>query len=76
MEGWTTGFNTAFDHVDHPLLHKQVLDPTSGREGKLMAVCHETLGYVEGARRTALTAYIRGTDGREFTAVATKVVAT
>ncbi|WP_405449566.1 hypothetical protein [Streptomyces erythrochromogenes] len=76
MEGWATGFNTAFDHVDHPLLHKQVRDPTSGRVGKLMAVCHETLGYVEGGRRTALTAYIRGIDGREFTAAATTVVAT
>ncbi|MEU4947743.1 hypothetical protein [Streptomyces lavendulae] len=55
---------------DHPLLHRQVRDPRTGRCGKLVAVLHETLGYADGRERSTLTAYLRGVDGLEFTAAA------
>ncbi|MGO4461360.1 hypothetical protein AB4039_29320 [Streptomyces sp. M-16] len=58
------------EHEDHPLLHRQVRDPKTGRRGELMAVLHETLGYADGRERSTLTAYLRGVNGLEFTAAA------
>ncbi|MFD9515961.1 hypothetical protein [Streptomyces sp. NPDC059979] len=74
MEVRETG-NASFGEVEHPLLRQQVLDPKTGREGVLMAVCETTRGYTQGRHETALTAYIRDTTGREFTAAAGSVVA-
>lgn len=58
----------SFGYVDHPLLRQQVRDPRSGREGELMAVVEEVVGTVAGVQQHTRTAYIRGADGREFTA--------
>ncbi|MFJ9339162.1 hypothetical protein ACIRP0_07690 [Streptomyces sp. NPDC101733] len=70
MDVRETGTSTdiGFGHEDHSLLHKQVRDPASGREGELMAVVRHTLGCVQGEQRTTLTSYIRSPGGREFTA--------
>ncbi|MFF6940484.1 hypothetical protein [Streptomyces lavendulae] len=57
------------EHEDHPLLHRQVRDPLTGRRGELVAVLHETLGYADGRERSTLTAYLRS-NGLEFTAAA------
>ncbi|MET3984338.1 hypothetical protein [Streptomyces sp. PvR034] len=58
----------AFGYVDHPLLHRRVRDPRSGREGELMAVVKECVGTVAGAPRHTRTAYVRAANGLEFTA--------
>ncbi|MGW6823628.1 hypothetical protein [Streptomyces sp. NPDC055005] len=58
----------AFNHVDHPLLHKQVRDRTTDREGTLMAVLRDPVGTVSGRQQYARTAYIRDAGGLEFTA--------
>nr|WSX48906.1 hypothetical protein OG409_08050 [Streptomyces sp. NBC_00974] len=60
--------NGGFGHVDHPLLNRQVRDPGTDREGQLMAVVRETLGYSAGKERFTRTAYVRAADGLEFTA--------
>lgn len=58
----------AFGHVEHPLLFKQVHDPQSDRTGQLRAVIRESAGKVSGRTVYTRTAFIRGADGREFTA--------
>lgn len=58
----------AFGHVDHPLLFQQVRDPGSDRTGRLRAVVREPAGTVAGRPTYTRTAFIRGADGREFTA--------
>ncbi|MET9697654.1 hypothetical protein ABZY31_12080 [Streptomyces sp. NPDC006529] len=58
----------AYGHLDHPLLRQRVRDPRTGREGELMAVVEECVGTVAGVPQRARTAYVRGADGREFTA--------
>lgn len=69
MEVRETGTSMGLEHEDHPLLHKQVRDPATGREGEVMAVMRQTLGYTAGKPRHALTAYVRPNGGgREFTA--------
>ncbi|KOU57270.1 hypothetical protein ADK55_12395 [Streptomyces sp. WM4235] len=58
----------AFNHVDHPLLHRQVRDRKTDREGTLMAVLRDPVGTVSGRQQYARTAYIRDDSGVEFTA--------
>ncbi|MER5773632.1 hypothetical protein ABT144_04880 [Streptomyces sp. NPDC002039] len=58
----------AFNHVEHPLLHRQVRDRKTGREGTLMAVLRDSVGNVSGRQQYARTAYIRDDSGVEFTA--------
>ncbi|MDJ0381171.1 hypothetical protein [Streptomyces sp. G-G2] len=60
--------DNGFGHIGHPLLHQQVRDPRTDREGELMAVVREPIGRVAGRQEYARTAYVRGSDGREFTA--------
>ncbi|MFJ5804882.1 hypothetical protein [Streptomyces sp. NPDC093093] len=64
----------AFNHVDHPLLHKQVRDRRSDREGTLMAVLREPIGTVSGRQQHTLTAYVRDARGVEFTTAPSNVV--
>ncbi|MFE9804264.1 hypothetical protein ACFYP6_36425 [Streptomyces goshikiensis] len=59
---------SVFGEVPCRLQGKQVRDPATGREGRLMAVLEEPLGAVDGRQRYAETAYVRGVDAREFTA--------
>ncbi|MGW7344004.1 hypothetical protein [Streptomyces sp. NPDC054854] len=68
MEVRETGTIMGFDHEDHPLLHQQVRDTTTGAQGELMAVVREPVGFVAGRQTWARTAYIRASDGREVTA--------
>ncbi|MET3986053.1 hypothetical protein [Streptomyces sp. PvR034] len=68
MDVRESGPNEGFGHVDHPLLRKRVRDPESLREGELMAVVEECAGTAAGSPRRGRTAYVRGADGREFTA--------
>ncbi|MFE9797174.1 hypothetical protein ACFYRL_36305 [Streptomyces goshikiensis] len=65
---------SAFGEVPHRLQGKQVRDPATGREGRLMAVLEEPLGVVDGRHRYAETAYVRGVDAREFTASPTTLI--
>ncbi|MFJ7204266.1 hypothetical protein ACIQWR_12120 [Streptomyces sp. NPDC098789] len=58
----------AFGHTEHLLLHQQVRDPGTGREGVLMAVLREFVGTAAGRQVHTRTAYVRGADGLEFTA--------
>ncbi|WP_330332020.1 hypothetical protein OHS33_21445 [Streptomyces sp. NBC_00536] len=57
-----------FGHVHHPLLNQQVRDPRTDREGELMAVVEESIGYVAGTSKHTRTAYVRAANGLEFTA--------
>ncbi|MFJ7204780.1 hypothetical protein ACIQWR_14710 [Streptomyces sp. NPDC098789] len=68
MEVLETAGEEAFDHIDHPLLNRQVRDPRSERTGQLMAVLRQFASTVAGRPVHTLTAYIHGTDGLEFTA--------
>ncbi|MET9468375.1 hypothetical protein ABZY44_27025 [Streptomyces sp. NPDC006544] len=68
MEVRETSADKGFEHVGHPLLHQQVRDPSSDREGRLMAVVREPLGNFGGRQQYSRTAYVRGADGVEFTA--------
>ncbi|MDJ0385869.1 hypothetical protein [Streptomyces sp. G-G2] len=68
MEACESVPDGGFGHVDHPLLHQRVRDPHTEGEGKLMAVLREAVGLVRGRQTYTRTAYIRGADGREFTA--------
>ncbi|MFJ7205919.1 hypothetical protein ACIQWR_20575 [Streptomyces sp. NPDC098789] len=68
MEVREGGPKEIFGHVDHSLLHQQVRDPKSEREGELMAVVEEFVGTVAGEQKYTRTAYVRGADGLEFTA--------
>ncbi|MFF4848017.1 hypothetical protein [Streptomyces sp. NPDC001194] len=67
-----SGPDTAFNHVAHRLLRKKVRDRQSQREGELMAVVAEPV-RVNGLSCFTEVAYIRGADGREFTADPTKL---
>ncbi|AWZ06186.1 MULTISPECIES: hypothetical protein [unclassified Streptomyces] len=69
MEVPEEGTSVELEYEDHPLLHRQVRDPKTGREGQVMAVMRQTLGHTAGRRREALTAYVRPAGGGpEFTA--------
>lgn len=67
-------YANAFFHVQHELLGEQVRDQQSLREGELMAVLREPVGQLAGLTKYASTAYVRSTDGREFSADPTKLV--
>ncbi|MFF2194534.1 hypothetical protein [Streptomyces sp. NPDC058157] len=61
-----------YEYVPHRLLRRRVRDIPSGAEGELMAVINENVSD-NGIEHWTELAYIRGSNGREFTTAVANV---